>query len=150
MAGKKPTMRENISSRPTDKYGNRATDADLGIGAGAAAARKAAAEKIMRREGTTSPGGGRPAKASGGMGAVSDRDMKIIKAATKMPAKTPSGMGAMSDRDMQIIKAGARSALLRMPTPSKPAKAPAVKAPKAPQIIRTTTNMKPTPMGKKR
>ena len=101
MAGKKPTMRENISSRPTDKYGNRATDTDLGIGAGVAAARKAAAEKIMKREGTTSPSGARPA-------------------------------------------------LLRMPTPSKPAKAPAVKAPKAPQIIRTTTAMKPTPMGKKR
>ena len=125
MAGKKPTMRENISSRPTDKYGNRASDADLGIGAGVAAARKAAAEKIMKREGTTSPGGGRPAKASGGMGAV-------------------------SDRDMQIIKAGARSAILRMAPPSKPTKAPAVKAPKAPQIIRTTTNMKPTPSGKKR
>ena len=101
MAGKKPTMRENISSRPTDKYGNRATDTDLGIGAGVAAARKAAAEKIMKREGTTSPSGARPA-------------------------------------------------LLRMPTPSKPAKAPAVKMPKAPQIIRTTVNMKSTPMGKKR
>jgi hypothetical protein len=54
-------------------------------------ARKAAAEKIMREEGTTSPAGGR---------------------AVKMPAK-PS-------------------------------------APKAPQIIRTTVNMKSTPMGKKR
>jgi hypothetical protein len=101
MAGKKPTMRENISSRPTDSSGRRASDADLGIGPGVAAARKAAAEKIMKREGTTSPSGARPA-------------------------------------------------LMRMPTPSKPAKAPAVKAPKAPQIIRTTTNMKPTPMGKKR
>ena len=101
MAGKKPTMRENISSRPTDKYGNRATDTDLGIGPGVAAARKAAAEKIMKREGTTSPSGARPA-------------------------------------------------LLRVAPPSKPAKAPAVKMPKAPQIIRTTTNMKPTPMGKKR
>lgn len=101
MAGKKPTMRENISSRPTDKYGNRATDADLGIGAGVAALRKAAAEKITRQEGTTSPSGGRPA-------------------------------------------------LLRVAPPSKPAKAPAVKAPKAPQIIRTTVNMKSTPMGKKR
>ena len=101
MAGKKPTMRENISSRPTDKYGNRATDTDLGIGAGVAAARKAAAEKIMKREGTTSPSGARPA-------------------------------------------------LLRVAPPSKPAKAPAVKMPKAPQIIRTTTNMKPTPIGKKR
>ena len=98
MAGKKPTMRENISSRPTDKYGNRATDTDLGIGPGVAAARKAAAEKIMKREGTTSPSGARPA-------------------------------------------------LLRMPTPSKPAKAPAVKAPK---IISMTTNMKSSPMGKKR
>jgi hypothetical protein len=101
MAGKKPTMRENISSRPTDKYGNRATDTDLGIGAGVAAARKAAAEKIMKREGTTSPSGARPA-------------------------------------------------LLRVAPPSKPAKAPAVKMPKAPQIIRTTVNMKSTPMGKKR
>ena len=31
MAGKKPMMRENISTRLTDKYGNRATDADLGV-----------------------------------------------------------------------------------------------------------------------
>ena len=57
-------------------------------------ARKAAAEKLMAREGTTSAAGGR---------------------AVKMPAK-----------------------------------APAVKMPAKPQIIRTTTNMKPTPMGKKR
>ena len=54
-------------------------------------ARKAAAEKVMAREGSTNPSGGR---------------------AVKMPAK------------------------------------PA--APKAPQIIRTTVNMKSTPMGKKR
>jgi len=54
-------------------------------------ARKAAAEKLLAREGTTSPAGGR---------------------AVKMPAK--------------------------------------VAAPKAPQIIRTTVNMKSTPMGKKR
>ena len=113
MAGKKPTMRENISSRPTDKYGNRATDTDLGIGAGVAAARKAAAEKIMKREGTTSPAGGRPA-----------------------PARERN-----SNREITILRAA---------PPSKPAKAPAVKMPKAPQIIRTTTNMKPTPMGKKR
>ena len=101
MAGKKPTMRENISSRPTDSSGRRASNADLGIGAGVAALRKAAAEKITRQEGTTSPSGARPA-------------------------------------------------LLRVAPPSKPAKAPAVKMPKAPQIIRTTVNMKSTPMGKKR
>ena len=61
-------------------------------------ARKEAAKEITKREGTTSPGGARPA-------------------------------------------------LLRMPTPSKPAKvAPA----KAPKIISMTTNMKSSPMGKKR
>ncbi len=54
-------------------------------------ARKEAAKKILEREGTTSPAGGR---------------------AVKMPAK--------------------------------------VAMPKAPQIIRTTVNMKSTPMGKKR
>jgi hypothetical protein len=61
MPAKKPTMRENISSRPTDSSGRRASDADLGIGPGVAALRKAAAEKIMKREGTTSPSGARPA-----------------------------------------------------------------------------------------
>ena len=61
MPAKKPTMRENISSRPTDSSGRRATDADLGIGPGVAALRKAAAEKITKREGTTSPSGARPA-----------------------------------------------------------------------------------------
>jgi len=55
-------------------------------------ARKAAAMKILAREGTTSAAGGR--------------------APVKMPAKTP--------------------------------------APKAPQVIRTTTMMKPTPTGKKK
>jgi hypothetical protein len=61
MPAKKPMIREGISTRPTDKYGNRATNADLGIGPGADAKRKAAAEKIMAREGTTSKSGGRPA-----------------------------------------------------------------------------------------
>ena len=109
MPAKKPMMRENISSRPTDKYGNRATDADLGIGPGVAALRKAAAEKIMKREGTTSSGGGR--------------------LATPMPYKP------------------GKKPILMTPMPYKPGK-PA--ASKAPQVIRTTTNMKPTPMGKKR
>ena len=99
MAGKKPTMRENISSRPTDKYGSRATDTDLGIGPGVAAARKAAAEKIMKREGTTSPSGARPA-------------------------------------------------LLRMPAPTKTPAKPS--APKMQKVISMTTNMKSSPMGKKR
>jgi hypothetical protein len=124
MAGKKPTMRENISSRPTDKYGNRATDADLGLsGAGAAAIRKAAAEKIMKREGTTNPGGAR--------------------SATPMPYKPGKGPELKTPMPYKPGK----KPILMTPMPYKPAK-PA--APKAPQVIRTTTNMKPTPSGKKR
>jgi hypothetical protein len=76
MPAKKPMMREGISTRPTDKYGNRATNADLGIGPGADAKRKAAAEKIMAREGTTSKSGGRPAV-----------KMPAKVAPAKMPAK---------------------------------------------------------------
>jgi len=123
MAGKKPTMRENISSRPTDSSGRRASNADLGIGAGVAALRKAAAEKITKREGTTSPGGAR--------------------SATPMPYK-PGKEPAL--KTPMPYKPG-KKPILMTPMPYKPAK-PA--APKAPQIIRTTTNMKPTPSGKKR
>ena len=108
MPAKKPMIREGISTRPTDKYGNRATNADLGIGPGADAKRKAAAEKIMAREGTTSTAGGRPA--------------------TKVPA----------------VLRTAPAKPIRMPAnPNKPAT-------RQNAIIRTTTNMKPTPMGKKR
>jgi len=56
----------------------------------------------------------------------------------------------ITKREGTTSPAGGRAALLRMAPPSKPAKAPAVKMPAKPQIIRTTTNMKPTPMGKKR
>jgi hypothetical protein len=76
MPAKKPMIREGISTRPTDKYGNRATNADLGIGPGVDAKRKAAAEKIMAREGTTSKSGGRPAV-----------KMPAKAAPAKMPAK---------------------------------------------------------------
>ena len=76
MPAKKPMIREGISTRPTDQYGNRATNADLGIGPGADAKRKAAAEKIMAREGTTSAAGGRPAV-----------KMPAKAAPAKMPAK---------------------------------------------------------------
>ena len=101
MPAKKPTIRENISSRPTDSSGRRASNADLGIGPGVAALRKAAAEKIMAREGTTSPSGARPA---------------VLRVAPAKPVKPIA----------KII----------------PAKQQA--------IIRTTTNMKPTPSAKKR
>jgi hypothetical protein len=85
MPSKKPPMRENISSRPTDKYGNRATDADLGIGPGADARRRAAALKITEREGQTNASGARapvkmPAK-------IAPAKAAPAKAAPKMPAK---------------------------------------------------------------
>ena len=85
MPAKKPPIRENISSRPTDKYGNRATDADLGIGPGADARRRAAALKITEREGQTNASGARapvkmPAK-------IAPAKAAPAKAAPKMPAK---------------------------------------------------------------
>jgi hypothetical protein len=93
MPAKKPMMREGISTRPTDKYGNRATNADLGIGPGADAKRKAAAEKIMAREGTTSKSGGRPA--------------------VKMPAKT-------APAKMPAKMAAPKQAVIRTTTAYKP------------------------------
>jgi len=82
---------------PADKYGKSlykagTVKAEKAAIANRDPARKAAAMKILAREGTTSAAGGR--------------------APVKMPAKTP--------------------------------------APKPVQVTRTTTNMKPTPMGKKR
>ena len=82
---------------PADKYGKSlykagTVKAEKAAIANRDPARKAAAMKILAREGTTSAAGGR--------------------APVKMPAKTP--------------------------------------APKPVQVIRTTTMMKPTPMGKKR
>jgi len=82
---------------PADKYGKKlyaagTVKAEKAAIANRDPARKAAAMKILAREGTTSAAGGR--------------------APVKMPAKTP--------------------------------------APKPVQVTRTTTNMKPTPMGKKR
>ncbi len=110
MPAKKPMIREGISTRPTDKYGNRATNADLGIGPGADVKRKAAAMKIMAQEGTTSKSGGRA-------------PVPAVRRITKdTPAPKP----------------------VKLPSnPNKPAKMQNF-------VVRTTTMMKPTPMGKKR
>jgi len=98
MPAKKPMMREGISTRPTDKYGNRATNADLGIGPGVDAKRKAAAEKIMAREGTTSKSGGRPA--------------------VKMPAKAAPAKAAPAK--MPAKMAAPKQAVIRTTTAYKP------------------------------
>ena len=130
MPAKKPTMRENISSRPTDSSGRRATDADLGIGPGVAALRKAAAEKIMAREGTTSPSGGRT---------------QAVLRTTKGPAeKRTLPAKANQPVEKRILPAKANQPVEKRILPYKPAK-PA----KPVQVIRTTQMYKPTPTKKK-
>jgi hypothetical protein len=61
MANRKPPV-EGVSSRPTDASGRRASDADLGM---AVPAKKPVAKGAVPR----------------GMGAMSDRDMQMMKAA---------------------------------------------------------------------
>ena len=92
MPAKKPMIREGISTRPTDEYGNRATNADLGIGPGADAKRKAAAMRIMAQEGTTSAAGGRaPAKMPMKMAPKIAPAKMPVKVAPKIaPAKMPT------------------------------------------------------------
>ncbi len=99
MPAKKPMIREGISTRPTDKYGNRATNADLGIGPGVDAKRKEAAMKIMAREGTTSPSGGRPA--------VTYKPAKMPdKLATPKvaPAKMPNKLAPTKMKPAQVVR----------------------------------------------
>jgi hypothetical protein len=112
MPAKKPTMRENISSRPTDSSGRRATDADLGIGPGVAAIRKAAAKEIMRREGTTSPAGGRAA-AGAGAAAASAAAARAAPKIKPMPKIKPTPAPKMS-KPVQVI----RTTQMYKPTPT--------------------------------
>jgi len=95
-------------------------------------ARKAAAKEITKREGTTSPSGARPAAAKA-LGAISNKDRQMLtSAAAKIkPAAAPKSLGAISNKDRQMLTTAAAKI--------KPV-----------QIIRTTTNMKSTPSGKKR
>ena len=112
MPAKKPTMRENISSRPTDSSGRRATDADLGIGPGVAALRKAAAERITAREGTTSPAGGRAA-AGAGAAAASAAAARAAPKIKSMPKIKPTPAPRMS-KPVQVI----RTTVPMKPTPA--------------------------------
>jgi hypothetical protein len=76
---------EGISTRPTDSSGRRMTDKELGM----------------------TPGGVSPAKKMmpKGVGAMSDREMQMLKAKETARKAIPRGMGAMSDREMQMLKA---------------------------------------------
>ncbi len=94
-------------------------------------ARARRAMELLAREGTTNASGGRPR--GSGMGAVSDRDMQLIEGAGARLASKPKPMPQPISKTKPMPK-----------TKPSPAKTP------KPQVIRTTTNMKPTPTGKKR
>ncbi len=124
-------MRENISSRPTDSSGRRATDADLGLSAaGAAAARARAAMQAVAREGTTSTAGGRPAVKT--LPKIAPAEKRTLPNKPNKPAEKRN-LPAKSNQPVE-----------KRTLPYKPAK-PA----KPVQVIRTTVSMKPTPTKKK-
>ncbi len=129
MRSKKPPMRENISSRPTDSSGRRATDADLGLSAaGAAAARARAAEKILAREGTTSAAGGRPAVKT--LPKIAPAEKRTLPNKPNKPA------------EKRTLPAKSNQPVEKRILPYKPVQKPV-------QVTRTTVNMKPTPAKKK-
>jgi hypothetical protein len=82
---------EGISTRPTDSSGRRMTNEELGIGV--------SAKKPMPKAPADRIGGGAMAGAAAGA---------LAGAAARAAAKAvPRGMGAMSDREMQMLKAAA-------------------------------------------
>jgi hypothetical protein len=116
MSGRKAPV-EGISTRPTDASGRRATDADLGMtakkpmpkapasGIGGAAAGAAGAALA----GAAARAAAKAAKAvPRGMGAMSDREMQMVREAAKA---VPRGVGAMSDREMRLLKETAKKAV---------------------------------------
>ena len=146
-----PSGRKDIYGAPSRRLADpKVIKAEMGAQRNAAAAarlagRKLDADKLLAREGTTNPSGGRPAAAP-----------KAAPKAAPAKASRGSGMGAVSDRDMQLIKgAGARLASKPKPMPqpiSKTKPMPKTKptpAAKPSQVIRTTQLYKPTPTKKK-
>ena len=130
---------------PADKYGKSLYKAGTMKSEKAAIAnrdpaRKKAAEKIMKREGTTSPAGGRAAAGAGAAAASA----AAARAALALKRKAP-GLGAVTDRELQMLK---KAAPKIKPMPKiKPTPAPRMSKPV--QVIRTTTAYKPTPTKKK-
>ena len=84
MSGRKPPV-EGISTRPTDSSGRRMTNEELGM---------TAKKPVVK---------GAAAGAAAGSG---------VMAAARAAAKAaPRGMGAMSNRDMEMLKAAAKKAV---------------------------------------
>jgi hypothetical protein len=145
---------------PADKYGKSLYKAGTMKSEKAAIAnrdpaRKKAAEKIMKREGTTSKAGGRAAAGAGaglgavaaseaaaraaaaraapGLGAVTDRELQMLKKAAFALKRKAPGLGAVTDRELQMLK---KAAPKIKPMPKiKPTPAPRMSKPV--QVIRT-------------
>jgi hypothetical protein len=78
-------MDEGVSSRPTDSSGRRMTNEELGM----------------------TPGGVDPAKKKPmpkGLGAVTDRELQMLKKAVPALKRKAPGLGAVTDREMQMLK----------------------------------------------
>jgi hypothetical protein len=79
MEGRKRPV-EGISTRPTDDSGRRMTDAELGL--------TAPAKKAMPK----------------GLGAVTDRELQMLKKAAPALKRKAPGLGAVTDRELQMLK----------------------------------------------
>ena len=143
-----PSGRKDIYGAPSRRLADpKVIKAEMGAQRNAAAAarlagRKLDADKLLAREGTTNPSGGRP------------NTPATPKPAPKAAPKTARAAEKLLAREGTTSKAGGRpavkQAVLRT-APAKPVKPVAKIIPAKQQaIIRTTTNMKPTPTGKKR
>jgi hypothetical protein len=88
---------EGVSTRPTDSSGRRMTNEQLGVTPGGVSPAK---KKEMPKTPASGIGGGALAGAAAGA---------LAGAAARAAAKAvPRGMGAMSDREMQMLKAAAK------------------------------------------
>jgi hypothetical protein len=92
-------MDEGVSTRPTDSSGRRMTNEELGMTPGGV---DPARKKPMPKAPASGIGGGAMAGAAAGA---------LAGAAVRAAAKAvPRGVGAMSDREMQMLKAAAAAA----------------------------------------
>jgi len=96
MAKRKPPV-EGISTRPTDSSGRRMTNEELGMTPGGVSPKKSVVK------------GGALAGAAAGAGALAGA---AARAGARVGAKAiPRGVGAMSDREMQMLKETAKKAV---------------------------------------
>ena len=105
-------------------------------------ARKAAAEKIMKREGTTSPAGGRGPSLAAKVAKAVGQTAPPVAPKSSLAAKVAKAVGQRTPPVAPKSSLAAKVAKAVGQTPRA--------TPKAPQVIRTTTNMKPTPPAKKK